>query len=442
MFTDLYFFNNSKKEINIKKIRIKPYSTEMIKFETNSLELREIRKRKDIVFGKYDYMKNRIGGGKKMIVNVMNKAHWTIKINDYIFPPYKEVSINVGSMDYIYKLIRSNKNLRVGKVNNQDYIRRHNLIEGKKYNFIYDIISQHAGAAYKFAIEALAIPIFENLPQEETSFYNRPVPGPKEKGINCRFFNSARIAEQGKCPVGPHDVFISHGIADKNYWIGGKIEQFNYAFCPGPIWYNRMRDTGYKGEIFITGYTKLDPLFQGKIERVERDKPYVVWLPTHGYNNKHKGRSSYPMFLQYIDHISDEYIVSNGMHPTTKMHARKKQVPTIQELVDADVVIADAGSTLYEAWALGKPVIFPDWICKKDVMSRFSSDNLEYQIYAKEIGYHAKDMKHMNQLIERALQDGMKDEEKEFINGIFPEHLRGKSGEMAAKALIEIGKSF
>lgn len=442
MLTDLYFFNNSKKEINIKKTSIKPYSTEMIRFETNSLELREIRKKKDIIFGKYDYIKNRIGGGKKMIVNVMNKAHWTIKINDYIFPPYKEVSINVGSMDYIYKLIRSNKNLRVGKVNNQDYIRRHKLIEGKKYNFIYDIISQHAGAAYKFAIEALAKPIFENLPQEETSFYNRPVPGSKEKGINCRFFNSARITEQGKCPVGPHDVFISHGIADKNYWIGNKIDQFNYAFCPGQIWHNRMRDTGYKGEIFITGYTKLDPLFQGKIEKVERDKPYVVWLPTHGYNNKHKGRSSYPMFLQYIDHISDKYIVSNGMHPTTKMHARKKQVPTIQELVDADVVIADAGSTLYEAWALEKPVIFPDWICKKDVMSHFSPDNLEYQIYAKEIGYHAKDMKHMNQLIERALQDGMKDEEKEFINGIFPEHLRGKSGETAARALIEIGKSF
>jgi hypothetical protein len=53
-----------------------------------------------------------------------------------------------------------------------------------------------------------------------------------------------------------------------------------------------------------------------------------------------------------------------------------------------------------------------------------------------------QDMEHMNKLIEIALQDGMKDEEKEFINGIFPEYLRGKSGETAAQALIEIGKSF
>jgi hypothetical protein len=158
LLTNLYFFNNSEKEINIKKIKIKPYSTEMIKFETNSQELREIRKNKDIIFGKYDYIKKRIGGGEKMIVNIMNKAHWTIKISEYIFPPYKEVSIKIGSMDYLYKLIRSNKNLRVGKINNQDYIRRHKLVEGKKYNFIYDIISQHAGAAYKYAIEALAKP--------------------------------------------------------------------------------------------------------------------------------------------------------------------------------------------------------------------------------------------------------------------------------------------
>jgi len=39
-------------------------------------------------------------------------------------------------------------------------------------------------------------------------------------------------------------------------------------------------------------------------------------------------------------------------------------MPTMQPLVDADVVIADAGSTIYEAWALGKPVIFPDWLGK------------------------------------------------------------------------------
>lgn len=374
-----------------------------------------------------------------MIVNIMNKSHWTIKIDKYTFKPYQEININIGSMDYAFRLIRSNKNLRVGKFNNADYIKRHKLEEGKKYNFIYDIISQHAGAAYKYAIESLSNPIFDNLPEGEKGFFNKPCPGPKEKGVNCRFFNSTRINEHGKCSVGPNDVFISHGIGDKNYWIGKKLKEFNYAFCPGPTWFNRMRDTGYKGEIFITGYTKLDPIFQGEYKKTKRDKPYIVWLPTHGYSNKHRGRSSYPFFQKHLREIPNNYDVGNGMHPTTKMHANKKQLPTMQELVDADVVIADAGSTLYEAWAVGKPVIFPDWICKKDVMNHFSPDNLEYQIYAKSIGYHAKDMKHMVSLIEKALEKGMKDEEKEFIEGIFPKKLRGIAGKTAAKALIQIG---
>ena len=377
-----------------------------------------------------------------MLVNIMNKAHWGITIDKYYFPPYKEININIGSGDYIFKLIRSNKNLRVGKNNNEDYVERNKLVTGKKYNFIYDIISQHAGAAYKYAIEALANPIFENFSKEDAGFFNRPVPGPDLKGINCRFFNSTRISQQGKCPVGPNDVFISHGIGDKDYWIGKRIDKFKYAFCPGPIWHDRMRDTGYTGEIFITGYTKLDPIFQGKIEKTKREKPYIAWLPTHGYANKHKGRSSYPQFLKYLNEIPNIYEVCKGMHPTTKMNNRKKQVPTVQELVNADVVIADAGSTVYEAWAIGKPVVFPDWICKKDVMNHFSPDNLEYQIYCKGIGYHAKDMKELVSLIEKALLNGMKDEEKEFINGIFPGKLRGKAGETAARALIEIGENL
>lgn len=379
-----------------------------------------------------------------MLVSVMNKAHFPVKIDKYIFYPYKEIFINIGGYDPVFKAIRSDKNLRVGKHNNQDYKKRHNLYVGKKFHFIYDEMNQHKGNAYKYAIQALADPIIKFLPQKDTSYYDKPKPGNNCYGLNVRFFNSSRIFEQGKSAVGRHDIFISHGIGDKNYWIGKHIKKFNYTFCPGPIWEKRMRDTGYKGEIFITGYTKLDPILNGEYTKVERKKPYICWLPTHGYSHKNKGRSSYPFFEKYINEIPNDYIVGNGMHPTTKLHTNKKQLPTMQDLVDADVVIADAGSTVYEAWVCGKPVIFPDWICKNDVLNHFKNDpnNLEYQIYSKGIGYHAKDMKHLNKLIEKALINGMKEESKEFIEGIYPTKLRGKAGENAAKALIDISNKL
>lgn len=373
-----------------------------------------------------------------MRVNIFNKAHYEVRVGDYVFKPFKEIIINTHTNDSLFREMRCRKELRIGKTNNADYKKRNKLKIGKKINFCYDIISQHAGKAYEHAIEALANPVLKHIDANISAGYvNRPL-----ININCRFFSSMRINQQGKCPVGPRDVFFSHGIADKNYWIGKHIQDFNYAFVPGPAWEERMRKTGYKGEIFVCGYTKLDPLLNGEYKKKERAKPYVVWAPTHGYNTKNRGRSSYPQCLELVNQISPEYDTGLAMHPTTRLHSRKKHVPTMQELVDADVIIADAGSTLYEAWILGKPVIFPDWLCKKDTMSHFSKDkdNFEYRIYSEGIGYHAKNMEHMNKLIDEALNYGMKDQEKEFINTIYPAELRGKAGKVAAEQLVNLIK--
>src|SRR5690606_6356180 len=38
---------------------------------------------------------------------------------------------------------------------------------------------------------------------------------------------------------------------------------------------------------------------------------------------------------------------------------------TFAQYVDADVVIADGGSTIYEAWCLGKPVVLPAWLTRR-----------------------------------------------------------------------------
>jgi hypothetical protein len=372
-----------------------------------------------------------------VIVNVFNKTHYVIKIGKFKFEPFEEVNINVYDTDKVFTEIRSNKGLRVGKHNNEAYKKKHGLIGGHKINFCYDAMNQHAGNAYKYAIEALANPIIKHLGKIDTGYVDRPL-----VNLNCRFFNSKRIAEHGKAPVGSNDIFFSHGIGDKNYWIGPNVKDYKYTFVWGPAWEKRMRKTGYKGEIFVCGYTKLDPLLNGELEAKKHDKPYVVWAPTHGYASKHKGRSSFPECLSLIKEIPEEYETKMSMHPTSKLHAREKHTPTLIELLEADVVIADAGSTLYEAWILGKPVIFPDWLCSADTMKHFEKDkdNFEYQIYSKKIGYHAKDMQHMNKLIEIAIRDGMKDEEKEFIESIYPTELRGKAGKTAAKYLKQLLK--
>lgn len=369
----------------------------------------------------------------KISVTVFNPFHFPVKVDEHVFHPWEETVLEMESTSTLFRKIRSVKGLRVGKYDNEKWKEKHLVENAYEFNIVYDTYSQHRGMSYRCAIQALGGPIKEHLPTGSAGFVERPVPG-----INLRFFSQMRIDQLGKCPVGPYDVFYSHGIGDKDYWIAPRIRDYKNVFVPGPAWKERIEKGGYEGRVWVVGYTKLDPLFNGKYPRTERDKPYVVWAPTHGYNTKYTGRSSYPECLTLINEIPDCYEATLSLHPTTRMNSKQRQDVTMQELLDADVVIADAGSTLYEAWALGKPVIFPDWICKKDVLKKFGSDNLEHQIYAKGIGYHARNMKHLLNLIDIALSKGMQGAEIEFMEWVFPSELRGKAGQKAAEALMEI----
>jgi hypothetical protein len=377
-----------------------------------------------------------IGGHMRKRVTIFNRHHFNIIEGEYTFPPGEEVIIEVELNSINFKNIRANKSLRVGKFDNAEYKNRHMSELAYPFNMVYDAYSQHRGNAYVRAIEALASPIMKHLPPGSTGFVYIPA-----AGYNLRFFSEMRINQQGKYPVGPKDIFMSHGIGDKDYWIASRIAGYEHVLVPGPAWKKRIEAGGYRGEIHIVGYTKLDPLFNGEYTQQKRNKLHVVWAPTHGYNGKHRSRSSYPQCLSLIKEIPSCYEKTMSLHPTSRMNIKNKQNITMQELLDADVVIADAGSTLYEAWALGKPVIFPDWICKKDVMAHFGPGNLEYQIYAKGIGYHAEDMPHLIQLIPIALKKGMQQAELEFMEAIFPSELRGKAGQKAAEVLMKISQA-
>jgi hypothetical protein len=371
----------------------------------------------------------------KSTINVFNTVHFPIEASGFIFPPGEEVTIQVEINSMTFRKLRSIKALRVNRFDSEEWKTQHRPDSRYEYNMVYDIPSQKRGGPYTRVVEALSNPILKHLPEGSAGFTEKP-----GVGLNLRFFSETRITETGKNPVGPNDVFMSHGIGDKNYWIAPRISSFRNALVPGPAWRDRIKKGGYPGKVWVVGYTKLDPIFNGHYLRQEREKPYVVWAPTHVYSRKYRGRSSYPWCMDLINEIPDCYDKHIALHPASRLSLHQEQDVTLQELLDADVVIADAGSTLYEAWALGKPVIFPDWLCKADVLAYNRNDpgNLEYQIYDSGIGYHASDMKHLIKLIEVALRDGMKQREIDFMERIFPEALRGKAGQTAAKALMTI----
>lgn len=89
----------------------------------------------------------------------------------------------------------------------------------KKINFYVP-----SNGPYKSILDALIGPIQEHLP--DFSMQKKTMPG----AVNVGFF----VIDKG-C-----QVFIPHGIADKNYRNADKVKGFDYVFVSGPAWVDKL----------------------------------------------------------------------------------------------------------------------------------------------------------------------------------------------------------
>lgn len=244
--------------------------------------------------------------------------------------------------------------------------------------------------------------------------------------INLHFFLEEHYRKQSKSEIGT-SVFMSHGLADKGWWDINSINTYDYVCVPGPLWMRKMIQEGIpEKKILMVGYPKLDPLYF--IKKEEKQVKKVLWAPTH--NNS---ISSYPQFNDYLNQFPVDFVIESSLHPQNKQNNK----PTFTELAHADIVIADSGSLLYEAWALNIPVIFPDWLVKEKLLRHYPT-TLEAKIYRENIGYHATSFEHLIELIYRALQHGVDQSAKKLIDEILPPSFRGNSGKITAEKLLTL----
>lgn len=232
-------------------------------------------------------------------------------------------------------------------------------------------------------------------------------------------------------------VIMSHGIADKRWRNGQKVKKYDYICVSGPLWEKKMISEGIPNKKILTvGYSKLDPIFQGNISKTFNSKKQILWAPTHNIKNwTIADVSSYPEFSDCLPKLPNDFDINTSLHPGNKANRK----PILQELVDADVIISDCSSIMYEAWALDKPVIFPDWLVKDKIIKQYPR-SFEEKIYNEEIGYHAKDMNDLINLIYVCLEKGIDEKAQELIEGIFPKKLRGKSGYVTAQKFKELAE--
>lgn len=272
---------------------------------------------------------------------------------------------------------------------------------------------------------------------------------PKPGGVNIYYSHRRHYkGTPGSIRSQEVGVFVSHGIADKA-WRDTVGNSYEHVFVSGPGWSRKMLDHQCPiHRIVEVGYAKLDPLFTGPggdpIRGERSDRIRVVWAPTHGGggernafaanrpNRSNAWRSSWWDREEIIAMLpEDTFEIVEAPHPRHKLD----RSATFDEYIGADAVIADGGSTIYEAMALDLPVVFPTWLLKN---SPSRNGTFEHDIFRKRIGRHVDDSSKLAAAVEDAANRGITGAEQEFIEPILPRSYRGRSGRMHAEALDEI----
>jgi hypothetical protein len=291
------------------------------------------------------------------------------------------------------------------------------------------------GGIYENVFHSMVNPVTKYLTEDQYQIifcgYNRDT----NRWENERHNNSFDVSFFSD-PSYQHDFYIAHGIADKLYSEAGVLRNFKYIGVPGQLWVEKLVNQGMdRNKIFVIGFSKLDPVFQNRKKVVNNTgKINVLYSPTHNtMPNNNNSSSSYPRFMPDLEKLYKNFNIRISNHPANKINHEV----TFGDLEWAEVVISDCSSTLYESLALGIPVVFPDYIVKNNIANNFPG-SFEDKIYKEKIGYHANNIEEMKDLIYKAYEHGLDQRTTDFIEGIFPTALRGKSGEFIANKFLEL----
>lgn len=230
--------------------------------------------------------------------------------------------------------------------------------------------------------------------------------------------------------------FINHGTGIKTilYRLLAKHRDTAYMiFVEGEYRKRRIDELGVTGSsrVFVVGYPKLDPIFQGKLDRSEiirkwnldPDRQTVLFAPTYkptcidkvreeilsettGYNlliklHHYSWRGRY---APHWHHLIYEKAVQSYNHARLITPDEHNILPFIYV---ADTMISEASSTIFEFLALGKVGIIFDLECDRlkhhDGMPILDEDNRRFLEGAY---IHIRSAGEIRQAVEMALAPG------------------------------------
>ena len=246
--------------------------------------------------------------------------------------------------------------------------------------------------------------------------------------FNVHFFCEHRDHITGKVRQHP-DMYIAHGWNQKLFGqFVESLNQFRYIGVPGPVVEEFLKSHGFAPERLLTvGHPGMDTFFQFPIAPIVAEKPRVIVAYSHS--------TFAPLWKTMPDlfknRLADEFDVTDIVHPAYGARMARDYLP------GAVACLTDVSGTMFEAWSMGVPVVFPTWSIAKGTETQQPGSPL-CRVYEERIGYHVEDSTDFFATVKEAAANGITPEEVTFIDEYFPRELRGHSGEVAAKAILRV----
>lgn len=289
-------------------------------------------------------------------------------------------------------------------------------------------------------------------PGTSTDSVDETVPAAVNLGLHIRYGKGDRQRPQVA------QALMSHGVADKNYFFLRNVEtgeplvnHFGSVLLPGEWLRRRLlaardvddprrRVTLQPEQLVVVGWPRLDLLMRRAAEvaarpvplwRRPRRRPRLLWAPSHDLQRVRgtdERISSYPAFEEYLPRLRRVFDVQVSLHPRNR---RRKQ-PTGDLLLEADVVVSDFGTLLYESWALGKCTVLPSWLMPTAYVQS-GPRTAERHVYRERIGLHAGSFDELVDLARGGAPPGA--DVTAFLDDYLAPQYRGTSARRVAEVL-------
>ncbi|AUQ68767.1 CDP-glycerol glycerophosphotransferase family protein [Phaeobacter inhibens] len=245
----------------------------------------------------------------------------------------------------------------------------------------------------------------------------------------------------------PADVLLPHVLSDRGYHFGREgdtryYSRFRHLLLPGK--WHRQRVFELKqvcqsvDSIHTVGSIRVDILRELRRSHVrDRRDGHTLTVLIAPSSGRWKNAAGQALGLGEAELQELKALLAPHCDLRISLHPsnRHNKAPVTNDLLDADLVISDYSSVLYEAWAIGKPVAFPRWLFGDRIIAH-APYSAEGHILQNRIGLHPETPEELRSLLQ-AVPPAPGDDVDRFMDD-YLDNYRGGSATQRVMSLLGI----